>query len=84
MKNHLLSSDEIKPGQYWVAKGENGKIIRRIKILAKYPPPDVNSYWVIEEVEGGRMRLGIGEVRKIPEYNLRYVFELEKESGNHP
>ena len=70
MKNHL-ATDVIEIDQYWVARAENGRVMRRIRILAKYPPPDTNSYWIYEEASRR-------EIGKIPEYNLRYVFTLEQ------
>ena len=78
MKNHL-ATDVIEIGQIWVAHRENGRVLRRIRILAKYPPPDANSYWIYETVTTyQKLDLVIGELGKIPEYNLRYVFTLEQ------
>lgn len=57
--------------------------LRRVRILAEYVPHEeigpnyAGRHWIIQEMPGGVMRLAIGELRVIPEFNLRYVFELE-------
>lgn len=66
----------VKPMQVWSAHA-NGKIIRRIRIMAKHPRYALENYWIYEELAGGILRTEIGRLGICPEFNLRYVFELE-------
>jgi hypothetical protein len=64
------SDTQIEPGQVWAVYGESGKLLRRIRILAKHP---FNDCWIYERIGAYH-----GELGRIPEFNLRYVFRLER------
>jgi len=71
----------IEVGQVWVSYPTG---IRRMRILAKYPAggeidrKDGNNLWIVEELKGALRRLGIGELRLVPEFNLRYICKPEE------
>jgi hypothetical protein len=54
-------------------------ILRRIRILARYPgvPLTEDSDWIYEELPGGKLRMQSYHISRIPEFNLRYVFRPE-------
>jgi hypothetical protein len=72
----------IEVGAVWSGKDAEGKPLRRIRILAAYPPDDKYSekYWIYENLPGGKLRLQIGLMGRIPEFNLRYFAEPEEGS----
>lgn len=76
---------QIKVGQVWHVLDNDDKTVclRRIRILAPYPDNTGSNphedTWIYEELPGGRMRMTIGELRRTPEFNLKYVFEVENE-----
>lgn len=63
---------EIEPNQSWVGLA-NGRVLRRLRILAPHP----DGGWIYEEqaVDGKMLERRISVC---PEFNLRYVFELEE------
>lgn len=68
----------IEVNQHWIAYFSDGVTIgRRVRIIAQHP----DGGWIYAEAEGGKLKTGrmIGELSRCPEFNLRYVFELEKE-----
>lgn len=70
----------IAPNQVWIAKKVNGVVLRRIRILAKHPDMDtLTNYpmWIYQELPA-RMYPRGGHLGTCPEFNLRYVFELER------
>jgi len=71
----------IEPNQIWSVRNGAGQLLRRIRILAEYPSPGEEVYWIYEVAAGGIMQRTTGELGRIPEFNLRYVFELEPD-GN--
>lgn len=85
LKELETNDPPIVPGQLWIAKDEAGKVTRRILILAQYPLDigmrKINSYegrlWLYEECAGGIYKTEIGRIGTCPEFNLRYVFQLE-------
>lgn len=72
------SQIEVKPLQIWRAATDD-KVIRRVRILAKDPRPNKSNYWIYEELGGGVFRTEIGRLGVFPEFNLKYVCELESE-----
>lgn len=72
----------IKANQVWVARNSKRQIVRRIRILAEMPKPTGISprskAWIFQELSS-KMRFG-GELGICPEFNLRYVFRLHKET----
>jgi len=72
----ITNNPPIEVNQYWVAHLSDGSIGRRLRILAPHP----DGGWIIAEASGGKLKTGrmIGEPSFCPEFNLRYVFELEK------
>lgn len=67
----------IKVDQHWIAYLSDGVTIgRRVRIIAPHP----DGGWIFAEATGGKLLTGRrnGELSVCPEFNLRYVFELEK------
>lgn len=65
----------IELDQRWVAYDKHGDVFRRLRIVGKH----VDDYWLFQD-EPAKMKASFSyynEVRPIPEFNLRYVFELE-------
>ena len=62
----------IEINQRWIALDSNGKVYRRLRILAKHPDKD---FWIVED-EPAQMKLDT-YLRVCPEFNLRYIFHLE-------
>lgn len=69
----------IEVNQRWIAFNDVGKVSRRLRILA--PHPDGGWIYRDEPAEAApramRQAYG-GELGLCPEFNLRYVFELER------
>jgi len=65
----------IEINQRWIAYVD-GEVFRRIRILAKHPDGD----WITcdEPAKMKRFNYGPYDMQSCPEFNLRYVFELEK------
>jgi hypothetical protein len=73
----MASNDPpIEINQIWIVKNEEGKILRKLRILAEYPY-DREKTWIYEELPSKMNRMGIRRMGTCPEFNLRYVFELE-------
>jgi hypothetical protein len=72
----ITNNPKIEVNQYWIAYLDDGSIGRRLRILAPHP----DGGWIIAEATGGKLKTGrmVGEPSFCPEFNLRYVFELEK------
>ena len=66
------NSPPIEVNQEWAVFNENGNVLRKIRILAKHPDKD---YWIIEDLQSKLLPCPNG-MSKIPEFNLRYVFQL--------
>lgn len=75
-------------GGIWYCVNDELKVLRRIRILTRYPSFGMHyknhnhhgHLLICEELEGGSMRSRIGEINLCPEFNLRYVFRPEPES----
>ena len=70
----------IEVNQRWVCFRESGEVFRRVRILAPHPDLDQNwgdRVWIYCDEPAG-MRVSTGDIRTVPEFNLRYVFELEE------
>ncbi len=68
----------VEVNQIWNALNDEGKVLRKVRILAPYPDPDRldgGRSWIVEDLRGTMSRKGM---TVCPEFNLRYVFELEK------
>jgi len=69
----------IEVNQRWISY-INGKVYRRLRILAKHPDSDKDGrrYWiVVDESPFMNRREAYCNLHVTPEFNLRYVFELE-------
>jgi len=66
----------IEVNQVWSCKNTNGEIIRKLRILAQYPN-DKEKTWIYEELPSKMNKLGMRRIETCPEFNLRYVFDLE-------
>lgn len=71
----------IEVGQYWFCKSK-GKILRRLRIIAEHPFPDYaekGRAFIYEEHRSEMLKTRpLHELGVIPEFNLRFVFKLEK------
>lgn len=72
----------VEVGQVWEGVNE-GKIMRRIMILAPYPECGMikpkgldHKLWLYQELSGGTMKIEIGRLGICPEFNLRFIFQL--------
>lgn len=74
-----LNEPEIEIGQFWVCFDSEGSIMRRLQVIAPYPNYLDDRWWVVEEFLSKMCKFP-GELKKCPEFNLRYVFSLEKEN----
>lgn len=63
----------IEINQRWVSRID-GKVFRRLRILAKHP----DGGWIVCDEPAKMKRMFYGELVRCPEFNLRYVFELEQ------
>lgn len=81
-EEYRTNDPPIEPGQIWVSIADDGRVLRRILILAQYPPfgmkKENKRVWIYEEQRGGAYYLEVGQLRVIPEFNLRYVSQLEE------
>ena len=74
-----IEQEIVQPGQIWVGRDKD-RIIRRIRILAKYPDSEqIGNIWIYEELSGGIFRTEIGRLGRFPLYNLLRIFEREDE-----
>ena len=64
----------IEINQRWICRNAEGEVLRRLRILAKHP----DGGWIYTDEPAKMIRLTAGEIRCAPEFNLRYVFELEQ------
>lgn len=74
----------IEPGQYWSARSVNNEVLRRIRIIAEYPAEYgfcdyAGRAWIFED-HAAKLKTRVGQLGVTPEFNLRYVFELERET----
>lgn len=70
----------VKANQRWICFDREGEVYRRLRILAMHPDPDFDGkrQWIYVD-EAAKMRIRhLGELRVCPEFNLRYVFQLEQ------
>jgi hypothetical protein len=71
----------IEVGQIWSGKDEDGVVLRRVRILAMYPPPkewqEESNWWIYEDLPGVKLRIQAYRIGRIPEFNLRYVMRPE-------
>lgn len=65
--------------QRWIAYDSEGDVFRRIRILAPYPDLDTNGgrLWITMDERAKMKRDSYLDLSICPEFNLRYVFELE-------
>jgi hypothetical protein len=79
--DYKANEPPIEINQIWVGKSEDGAINRRVRILAPHPDlgKDGMRMWIMCDIPGGRMRTELYTPRICPEFNLRYVFELEND-----
>lgn len=72
----ISNEPPINSGDIWVAVDESGTVMRSMKIICRHPF-EIDKI-IVEEGKGslktGRM---VGEINKVPEFNLRYVFNPE-------
>lgn len=68
----------VRVDQRWVAYVD-GEVFRRIRILAPHPDPDTNGgrLWITKDEPAKMSRTELW-LNVTPEFNLRYVFELEE------
>ena len=64
----------IEVNQRWIAYVD-GEVYRRLRILAKHPDED---YWITIDEPAKMKRYGTPQMNLCPEFNLRYVFQLEQ------
>lgn len=62
----------VEINMVFAAPDNDGKPLRRIRILAEHP----DGGWIHEELPSKMIRWA-GEIRRIPNYNLRRVFRPE-------
>ena len=69
----------IEVNQVWIGKDTDGSILRRIRIIAEYPDRDKKGgrLWITEDLPS-KIRPRPYGLNVCPEFNLRYVFELER------
>lgn len=80
----------IKPGQFYVAKDDDGEVLRRLRIIGDYPFTDTprgtniksDDYVLIEDFPSKMIKHSVGEIRLCPRHNLMMVFELEEEEND--
>lgn len=78
--NEQIHTNEPKLsiGDYWVAKDTDGEVLRRVRIVGRYPF-DNDHYYILIEEQPAKMKTGRDfEIGKCPEFNLRYVFSPEE------
>jgi hypothetical protein len=63
----------IEVNQVWVGYVRE-KPFRRVRILAPHP----DGGWIYQEMPAARKHIEVGHLGIVPEFNLRYVFELEQ------
>lgn len=71
----------IEVGQYWSIKTKTDGVLRRVRILAQHPfPPfaEKGRAWITEEQTATMNKHGEKRLTVWPEYNLRYVLDLER------
>jgi hypothetical protein len=70
----------VEVGQIWIARGKGRKIIRRMQILASLrsdlAPNRNGRWWIVRDLPSKMMRAS--HISTIPEFNLRYVFRLQR------
>jgi len=63
----------IRVNQRWVGYVDN-EVFRRIRILAPHP----DGGWIFKDEPAKMKHIDYSRMSICPEFNLRYVFELEK------
>lgn len=70
----------VEPNQVWSIK-KDGVALRRLRIMALHPDTDNDGgrKWIVAELPG-KMRPHVwpDSLNTIPEFNLRYVFRVER------
>jgi len=76
----LRNDPPIEVGSIWSGKNNEEEVLRRIRILAPYPFDDKCSenWWIYENMPGGKLKLEIGRIGRIQEFNLRYFADPEE------
>lgn len=75
MKRAKSKNPRIEVNQRWIAYGKDGEISRRIRILAEHP----DGGWIYMDEPSKMIKATAYELRWFrEEFNLRYVFELER------
>ena len=69
----------VEVNQVWSVKDEDGRTLRKIRILGEYPGGmeawALQRIWIYEELPARFMNNY--RIERCPEFNLRYVFTLE-------
>lgn len=71
-KEMELGIPKIEPNQVWVIYGDNLEVLRKIRILAIHP----DDGFIFQELRSKSFRKEL-EMSRIPEYNLRRLFDLK-------
>jgi len=68
----------VEVDQVWSAPDAEGNCLRRIRIMAIHPDTDMGKrLWITQDVPGGTMKQDYYTLHTTPEFNLRFVFDLE-------
>jgi len=68
----VLNDPPIEVNQEWVAKDEDGEVIRILRILAPHP----DGGYIFTDLPSKIVKRDF-HMRVTPEYNLRRIFELK-------
>lgn len=79
-KGYRENDPPVKVNQRWVCMNAEGEVFRRIRILAAHPDLDTNGgrLWITQDEPAKMKRTSYLDLHISPEFNLRYVFELEE------
>lgn len=77
-KAYRENDPPVEVNQVWSAPNEEGVKLRRVRVLAIHPDSDNDGkrLWITQDVPGGKFKMD-NRLLVCPEFNLRYVFELE-------
>lgn len=76
---YLNNNPPIEVNQRWICFNKEGEVYRRVRILAIHPDLDKSGKRQLIYVdEPAKLKLfSYGTPRICPEFNLRYIFELD-------
>jgi hypothetical protein len=78
-KAYRENDPPIEVNQIWSAPDVFGKCLRRVRVMAIHPDTDKGKrLWITQDVPGGMMKTDFYRLQACPEFNLRYVFKLER------